>query len=111
MFDCLIATDFNTKIFRILFSRYLQYVVKRISVAPPLHNAYWDVKTEIHRSGGRAIEGMCLRPLACWDCGFESRQGAWMSVTCECCVWSGRGPCVGPFTRPEQSYRTWCVWV
>ena len=64
----------------ILFSRYLPYVVKRISVAPLLHNAYWDVKTEIHRSGGRAIEGMCLRPLACWDCGFESHQGAWMSV-------------------------------
>ena len=25
-----------------------------------------------------------LRPLACRDCGFESRR--WMAVTCECCV-------------------------
>jgi hypothetical protein len=24
---------------------------------------------------GRAVYGVGLRPLACWDCGFESRQG------------------------------------
>ena len=23
---------------------------------------------------GRAVEGVGLRTLACWDCGFESRQ-------------------------------------
>ena len=34
--------------------------------------------------------------------------GAWMSVSCECCL-SGSGPCVGPITRPEESYRLWCV--
>jgi len=27
-----------------------------------------------------------------------------MSFCCECCVLSGRGPCVGPITRPEESY-------
>ena len=31
--------------------------------------------------------------------------GAWLSVSCECCVLSGRGLCVGPITRPEESYR------
>jgi hypothetical protein len=36
---------------------------------------------------------------------------AWMSVSCECCVLSGRGLCVGPIIRPEESYRIWCVWV
>jgi hypothetical protein len=36
---------------------------------------------------------------------------AWMSVCCECCVWSGRGLCVMSITRPEKSYRMWCVWV
>jgi hypothetical protein len=36
---------------------------------------------------------------------------AWMSVSCECCVLSGRGLCVGLITRPETSYREWCVWV
>jgi hypothetical protein len=30
---------------------------------------------------------------------------------CDCCVLSGRGLFVGPITRPEESYRVWCVWV
>jgi len=37
--------------------------------------------------------------------------GAWMSVSCECCVLSGRGLCVGLITCPEKSYRVRCVWV
>jgi hypothetical protein len=28
-----------------------------------------------------------------------------MSVSCDCCVLSGRGLCVGPITRPEVFYR------
>ena len=36
---------------------------------------------------------------------------AWTSVCCECCMLSGRGLCVGLITRPEESYRVWCVWV
>jgi hypothetical protein len=38
-------------------------------------------------------------------------QGSWMSVSCECCVLSGRGLCGGLITRPEESYRVCCVWV
>jgi hypothetical protein len=34
-----------------------------------------------------------------------------MSVCCECCVLSGRGLCDELITRPEQSYRIWCVAV
>ena len=38
--------------------------------------------------------------------------GALMSVSCECCVLSGRGLCDGPIPRPEESYRVWvCQWV
>ena len=37
--------------------------------------------------------------------------GAWMFVCCECCVLSGRGPCDGLITRPEESYRLWRVIV
>jgi hypothetical protein len=33
-----------------------------------------------------------------------------MSVSCDCCVLSGRGFCVGLITRPEESYRV-CVCV
>ena len=35
--------------------------------------------------------------------------GAWMSVCCEWCVLSGRGLCDELITRPEESYRLWCV--
>ena len=34
--------------------------------------------------------------------------GAWI---CECCVLSGRGLCDELITRPEESYRLWCVAV
>ena len=37
--------------------------------------------------------------------------GAWMFVCCECCLLSGRGLCDGLITRPEESYRLWCVVV
>jgi hypothetical protein len=34
---------------------------------------------------------------------------AWMSVSCECCVLSGRDLWDGLITRPEESYQVWCV--
>jgi len=37
--------------------------------------------------------------------------GAWMFVCCECRVLSGRGLCDELITRPEESYRLWCVVV
>ena len=37
--------------------------------------------------------------------------GAWMFVCCECCVLSGRGLGDELITRPEESYRLWCVVV
>jgi hypothetical protein len=30
-----------------------------------------------------------------------------MTLSCECCVLSGRGLCVWLITRPEESYRLW----
>jgi hypothetical protein len=33
--------------------------------------------------------------------------GAWMFVLC--LLWSGRGLCDEPISRPEESYRLWCV--
>jgi hypothetical protein len=32
-----------------------------------------------------------------------------MSVSCECCLLSGRGLCDELVPRPEESYRLWCV--
>jgi len=46
-----------------------------------------------------------------WVCGLShsgnvgsNPAGAWMSVSCECCVLSGRGLCDGPIPRPEEPY-------
>ena len=35
--------------------------------------------------------------------------GGWMFVSCECCVLSGGGLCVGLITRSKESYRMRCV--
>ena len=48
------------------------------------------------------------RLLRLW---FRISPGAWMFVCCECCVLSGRGLCDEVITRPEESYRLWCVAV
>ena len=37
--------------------------------------------------------------------------GAWIFVCCECGVSLGRGLCDEPITRPEESYRLWCIIV
>jgi hypothetical protein len=37
--------------------------------------------------------------------------GSSMFVCCECCVLSGRGFCDELITRPQESYRLWCVVV
>jgi hypothetical protein len=42
---------------------------------------------------------------------FRIPLEAWMFVCCECCVLSGRGLCDELATRPEESYRLWCVLV
>jgi hypothetical protein len=55
------------------------------------------------RRGSAAIRLLALR--------VRIPLGAWVSVSCECCVLSGRGLCVGLITRPEESYRMWCVWA
>ena len=72
-----------------------------------------------------------LPPLSChfsrsqWTRGLRRRSaaarllrswvrippGAWMSVCVECCVLSDRGLCDELITRPEESYRLWCIVV
>ena len=52
---------------------------------------------------------MCGRLLA--GNAVSNPAGAWMSVCCECCVLSGRDLCDEMITRPEESYRLWCVVV
>ena len=49
--------------------------------------------------------------LADWDCRFEYRQvhGSLSLLSVVCC--QVEFSAVGPITRPEESYRLWCVSV
>jgi hypothetical protein len=52
-----------------------------------------------------------LRPLYCWDCGFESHRGhGCLSVVSVVCCQVG-GLCVCLITRPEESYRLFYIIV
>ena len=52
-----------------------------------------------------------------WVCGRSpagiagSNPTGGMDVYCVCCVLSGRGLCDELISRPEESYRLWCVVV
>jgi len=76
---------------------YLIYLVRTIERIVPCHRECSDPSS-------RAFSVVGLWPLACWDCGFESRLGHGCFFSCKCCVSSGRGLCVGLITSPEESY-------
>ena len=93
----------------------------------PAHTTLTPVRTRLYRTqirlilsslflymanpSGEVVYGAGLRPLTSWDCGFEYRRGAWISVSFDCCVLSGRGLCDELITSPEESYRLWSVVV
>jgi hypothetical protein len=52
-----------------------------------------------------------MPPLACWDCGFESRPGHGCLSVVNVVYVVRYGLCVGLITRSEESCRVWCVWV
>jgi hypothetical protein len=52
--------------------------------------------------------GVDLRPPVCRVCEFESRLGHGCLFLVSVVLW-GRGLCFGLLTRPEESYRLWCV--
>ena len=55
------------------------------------------------RRGSAAVRFLGLR--------VRIPPGAWISVCCKCYVLSGRSLWVRLITRPEESYRVWCVWM
>jgi len=54
------------------------------------------------------LSGREFAPARLLELRVRIALGPWMSVSCECCVLTGRGICV---TRTGESYRMWCVWV
>ena len=59
-------------------------------------------------SRGLRRSSAAARLLRLW---VRIAAGVRISVSCECCVLSGRGLCDELITRPEESYRLWCVVV
>jgi len=75
------------------------------------HICYYIVSVLLCRSQwprGLRRRSAAARLLVLW---VRVPPGAWMSLCCECCVLSGRGPCDNPIIRPEESYRLGCVVV
>ena len=57
---------------------------------------------------GLSRRSTAARLLGLW---VRIPPGAWVFVCCDCFVLSGRGLCDELITRPEESYRLWCVVV
>jgi hypothetical protein len=68
----------------------------------------WPV---LGRRATKKKKNVGLLPLACRNCGLKSHRGTWASVCCECCVLLDRSLGNELITRPERSYRLWCVVV
>ena len=66
----------------------------------------WRYRSQCPRGLGR--RSSAARLLGMW---VRIQPGAWMHVCFECFVLSGRGACDELITRPEESYRLWCVVV
>ena len=74
-------------------------------------NHIFQIKYKESRSQwprGLRLRSTAARLLRSW---VRIPPGVWMSVCCECCVLSGRGLCDELITRPDKSYRLWCVVV
>jgi len=73
----------------------VQYFV--ITVRSPNINSYlWQIACPSGRSPVEIV---------------SSNQAGCIDVCCECCVLLRRGLCDELITRPEESYRLWCVVV
>jgi len=70
------------------------------------YSKYADCQSRWSR--GLRRRSAAARLLGLW---VRIRPGTWMSVCCECCVLSGRCLSDELITRPEESYRLWCVVV
>jgi hypothetical protein len=70
---------------------------------------FWFVKlilADFQRPRGLRRGSAVIRLLGLW---VRIPPVAWMSVSCECCVLSGRGLCDELVPRSEESCRVWCV--
>jgi hypothetical protein len=84
------------------------------SQRPLPENTRHSQKTNIHAPGGIRTHDLSrqaaavARLLRSW---VRIPPGTWTLGCCDCRVLSGRGLCDELITRPEESYRLWCVVV
>jgi len=106
----------------VLFCRIFgRVIVKRLAMYhghPHLHAINFSITTVYefqpltwHKSPSQRPRALrhrsaAARLLRFW---FRIPPGTWMSLCCECCVWSGRDLHDELITRPEEFYRLWCV--
>ena len=80
-----------------------------VSRSHTTHHSWQDSSGRVISSSQRPLPGE--RPAAAHLLRSWVRipPGAWIFVCCECLVLSGRGLCDELITRPEESYRLWCI--
>ena len=76
------------------------------SEMPNMNLSYYVIV--IHDLTLRLLRPAAAHLLKSW---VRIPPGAWIFVCCECRVLSGRGLCDELISRPEESYRLWCVVV
>jgi len=77
----------------------------RIKISFQGHQHFTFEQVEKSDPIGRTAWGVSLQPLVCWYTG-SNPAGKWIRVCCECGVlFSGRNPCDGPISHPENPYR------
>jgi hypothetical protein len=75
-----------------------------------VHVIIFGSKTSHACPSGRAVYGVGVQPLACWDWGFDPTTGMDVCLLWVCLL-TGRGLCDELITRPEESYPLWCFVV
>jgi hypothetical protein len=93
-------------------SCYLQFsvfcLIPTINSECLLNSGMQKVHSRSHRPRGLRRRSAAARLLRSW---VRIPRVALMSVCCECSVLSGRGLCDELISRPDESYRLWCVVV
>jgi len=92
-------------------SKLFQYITSKKFLLQVLHFSSHVNQVEAIRQVANLSGDLMCGCAAVRLLGLRVRipQGAWMSFSSKCCVLSARGLLVGLITRPEESYRIWCL--
>ena len=95
--------------FLITILLFISRALFQVSLIMRLQNRYCKIfQGRFRWSRGLRRWSAAARLLGLW---VRIPPEAWVFVCCECCVLSGTGLCDELITRPEESYRMWCVVV